>query len=1011
MLPLASRGRTTAARAREGGCDVIRLRLFGPIELKDSLGSDVGALLTRPKRFALLAYLAVEARASYTRRDELLARFWPELDAARARNALNQAVRTIRQALGAAALQSRGDEEIRVDPDVVWCDVADFRRAIDSRSYEAALSLYRGELLPGFFAPGARGFEEWLEQERSALRRAAAESAKALAEADDSAGDLAAAVHWVRRAVELSDNDERALRHLLDLLDRLGDRAGAIEAYEAFAHELQDDMGTAPSAETVTLIDRIRRRERPFTEEGPAQGAAQTTNDSARQHADPVARAAGASAMKHTRRSIHRTRAAAAVLVFFVLASVAFTFVRPRAGRSSTTSPNRVAVFPIRVHAGTDLQFMSEGVMDLVGQALHGVGDLRRVDPNALMPRLSQNADAVGADEAKAIATAMGAGRWILGSVMPLGTTMRLSLSLYHDRSGGDPVASIAHDDSVTRLDALVKRTLSDLLMAQQVGGGARLKLNPAITPHFGALKAYLQAEALLRRGQHVDAAGHLEHAVAVDPEFAVAWYRLSFAKNFAAAGAKFREQGIRAVNEAMRHQARLSERDRKLVGIYHALVHGDGPVAQQRAKEFTRAYPDDAEGWTMLAITQIWHAWQGRDRNTAYHALQRALALDKEHRDARQFFTRQAMARRDYSVLDSIVRAGAGQGGAPLGGEAAALVAAFGRRDPAAQRNLIAALVTAWPERQFLTLAINVAKHTDDLEGAARIARLMTDSVTTPAVRKQGHYLLALLALARGQRIVANTHLMAMRAVEGDALAGFDVLFRAWFAASPALATPAVDLRSIRDTLDRWRPPTADIEDPALQWHQIQWSLGPAIRLYLLGLICVRLGDERSALLHADALEQLHVVPDSANLLTDLALEIRALASAEAGRHAEALSIIEGQKLTVRWIYDVHNPLYFRPFGRLLRAELLRHVGRHDEALAWYSSFAWSASPEFVYLAPVNLGQAQSLEALGRLAEAAMYYRRFIARWRNADADLQDEVSGARARLLALERQRHARR
>jgi tetratricopeptide (TPR) repeat protein len=182
--------------------------------------------------------------------------------------------------------------------------------------------------------------------------------------------------------------------------------------------------------------------------------------------------------------------------------------------------------------------------------------------------------------------------------------------------------------------------------------------------------------------------------------------------------------------------------------------------------------------------------------------------------------------------------------------------------------------------------------------------------------------------------------------------------------------------------------------------WHSMQWALGPGIRLYLLGLVTARLGDEHEALRHASELERLRVAADSANLFTDLALEIRALVAAEAGRDAEALTIVQGQTMTIRWLYDVRNPLYFRSFGRLLRADLLRRVGRHDEALAWYAGFAWSASPEFVYLAPVNLGQAESLDALGRRTEAEEYYRRFVARWRDADPDLQLRVRRAVERI-----------
>ena len=68
------------------------------------------------------------------------------------------------------------------------------------------------------------------------------------------------AVSSARRAVELSDGDERVLRELLELLDRLGDRSGAVRAYDEFVRRLADEFGAMPSPETVAVIDQIRAR-------------------------------------------------------------------------------------------------------------------------------------------------------------------------------------------------------------------------------------------------------------------------------------------------------------------------------------------------------------------------------------------------------------------------------------------------------------------------------------------------------------------------------------------------------------------------------------------------------------------------------------------------------------------------------------------------------------------------------------------------------------------------------
>jgi DNA-binding SARP family transcriptional activator len=44
------------------------------------------------------------------------------------------------------------------------------------------------------------------------------------------------------------------------MLDRLGDRAGAVKLYEDFAARLRADLDIEPSAETVTLVNAIRSR-------------------------------------------------------------------------------------------------------------------------------------------------------------------------------------------------------------------------------------------------------------------------------------------------------------------------------------------------------------------------------------------------------------------------------------------------------------------------------------------------------------------------------------------------------------------------------------------------------------------------------------------------------------------------------------------------------------------------------------------------------------------------------
>ncbi len=238
----------------------IAFQTFGPVSLTDAEGREVHALLAQPRRLALLAYLAVAAPRGLHRRDAILTLFWPELDQQHARTALRQALRVIRGSLG-AVITSRGDDEIGLDFERFQCDADAFDRAIGSGRWDEALELYRGELLEGFFISGAPEFERWLDAERARLRAAAVAGARALVERATAVGDVAAAAQWAERGLRLAPLDEALMQRLISILDRLGDRAGAVQAYEDFARRLAQELEVRPSAETQALLAAVRERE------------------------------------------------------------------------------------------------------------------------------------------------------------------------------------------------------------------------------------------------------------------------------------------------------------------------------------------------------------------------------------------------------------------------------------------------------------------------------------------------------------------------------------------------------------------------------------------------------------------------------------------------------------------------------------------------------------------------------------------------------------------------------
>ena len=240
---------------------MIELRTLGAADLRTSVGAEAGTVLRQPKRLAILAYLSAETPRRFHRRDTLLALFWPDLDEEHARAALRRSLHFLRQGLGAEVLASRGDEEIAVPESALRCDAVDLERALETGDLERALALYRGPFLDGLHVEGASTeFQEWLDRRREALQRAAATAAGLLVERGEREGRMAQAAAWARRSLDLLPNDEAALRRLLTLLDRAGDRPGAVHAYEEFAQRMARELDMEPSPETRALAASIRAR-------------------------------------------------------------------------------------------------------------------------------------------------------------------------------------------------------------------------------------------------------------------------------------------------------------------------------------------------------------------------------------------------------------------------------------------------------------------------------------------------------------------------------------------------------------------------------------------------------------------------------------------------------------------------------------------------------------------------------------------------------------------------------
>jgi DNA-binding SARP family transcriptional activator len=817
---------------------VIRLRILGGTELTGENGREITTVLQQPKRLAFLSLLASGEGSRWFRRDTLLGMFWPEMNDERARGALRRTLTFLRTHLGNEAIRTRGDE-VSIASDAVWCDVVACEEALRDGRLAEAVELHRGDLLSGLHVPSAPEFERWLDGTREHLRRATSDAAATLAEGAEQAGRLAEAAAWQRRALELQPDDEANLRHLLTALDRLGDRAGAIRAYEEFAARLAADLDLEPSPETAALVATLR----------------------ARADATPVPMPA------------------------------------PAAGPASA---NVIAVFPFTVHGPPDIQYLREGMVDLLSTKLGGAGELRTIDPGSVLARTPQDAEPFDAARAQPIADQLGAGSFLLGSVVVDGARTLIRATLYQS---GSETRVDAEGDAAVGIFEMVDDLVRQLLASQTHSlGGQLTRLGAMTTDSLPALRAYLDGERAFRGGRVRDSRAAYGAAIDRDPAFSLAHYRLATAH--AACGNPV--AATQAVERATAGARRLTIHARTLLAVQAALLRGALADAERHCHRLLADRPDDVEAWYRLArISLDGNRFRGRPEAEARVPLERTWALDPRHAAALADLSRLAWMTGDRQAAREYARQ---------------YLDLSADGDDAAVMGIVAGAEQI--SNRLTTVRRSVY---GEIVALAALGAVVPDSLAPAGLGAWPSLLAAHGAAAHGDWPQAQAALD--RAAQLDRELALDH--------EAFIATVGESQRSsIGDLVGRLRDgladlPTASGTDPAGALRQVT-------RHHSLGLLSIAAGDKEGATDQARACADATVPPWAESLRAALATGIDARAALLAGNPDHALEVVTKIELGP-WIHLADEvPQCGLVAERILRADALAALGREEEAWGW---------------------------------------------------------------------------
>ncbi len=286
---------------------MIRCRTLGPVEVSLDDGAAPPELLWR-KNLALLVYLARSPKRTRAR-EHLIGLLWGDKPEAAARHSLNEAVRVLRRYAGEDGIETAGGH-VRLDPAAVELDTDRLETLRTANDYGGAADLVTGEFLEGFGVPGATAFEDWMTAERAVWRSRSVDVLIHRADELLAAGDVARAHDTAQRALMLDPTADVVVRAVMRCRALAGDRAGALDCYEAFAARLAAEVGAEPDAETKALAERVRH-ERAWRLRRPARGGQEPELRRA-----PLVGRAGelARLLEVWARCVHERRAALAIV-------------------------------------------------------------------------------------------------------------------------------------------------------------------------------------------------------------------------------------------------------------------------------------------------------------------------------------------------------------------------------------------------------------------------------------------------------------------------------------------------------------------------------------------------------------------------------------------------------------------------------------------------------------------------------------------------------------------------
>jgi tetratricopeptide (TPR) repeat protein/DNA-binding winged helix-turn-helix (wHTH) protein len=297
-----------------------------------------------------------------------------------------------------------------------------------------------------------------------------------------------------------------------------------------------------------------------------------------------------------------------------------------------TAGKRSVAVIFFDNQSGSaDLDWLREGLTDMLITGLSRSKNLTILSRQQLHTMLDRTgrrpSEKIPLDAALEIAQKSKATIVITGSFARLGEQIRIDAQLHSARDGqllaAERVVLNQQEQVLTQVDVLA------IKLSSHLGGdqSANSSLPSVMTNDLAAYRFYSLALERTQEMQNPEAIALLEKAIALDPNFAMAYARIGY--TFVMSWARL-EDGKPYLEKAFRLSERLSEKDKLNITAWYAVANQDYSLAIRPFQEIVARYPLDVEAYGRLG-----RLLRGENRlHEAIEVFKQGLVMDSEAKD-----------------------------------------------------------------------------------------------------------------------------------------------------------------------------------------------------------------------------------------------------------------------------------------------------------------------------------------------------------------------------------------